>query len=355
MPLKLGIFNGFFGGADSYELYVKACEDLQVDYEIVDIISANWMDNVRNSKCDGFLVRPSPRYDVWKRMFDERLYFVERKLNRLIYPTYDELFMYENKRIMAYWLQLHGIPSPQTHVFYDHDEALRFIEQTSFPIVFKTHIGATATGVEILKTRRQARRLIDRVFSIGYGRKIRISLKGLLKNKIMVPGLNPAYYLEREYKTALIQEYLPDIVEWRVTCIGDSFFGYQKLKRGDFHSGGKLFGWVDPPRALLDFARRVCDIGQFTSMALDVFETERGGYFVNELQCLFGQSNPSQMYINGKPGRYRYNLEKDSWIFEEGIFNQNGSCNLRVQNLMELIQKRGRGQGSRLGLQHWLE
>lgn len=343
MSIKLGILNGFFRGEDSYELYVRACEDLKVNYEVVDIIGANWMDNIRRSQCDGFLVRPSPRYDVWKRMFDERLYFVERKLNKFIYPGYDELFMYENKRIMAYWLELHAIPSPRTWVFYDREEALHFLGLTEYPVVFKTHIGATATGVEILRTRSEARRLINRVFTLGYGRKICISVKGLLKNKIAVPGLNPAYYLEREYKTALVQEYVPNVREWRVTSIGGSYFGYEKLKRGDFHSGGKLFGWGDPPRALLDFARHVCDISGFTSMALDIFLRENGEYLVNEMQCLFGQSNPSQMYIDGKPGRYRHDKAREDWIFEEGCFNQNGSCNLRVQHFLQLIREKASG------------
>jgi glutathione synthase/RimK-type ligase-like ATP-grasp enzyme len=342
--MKLGIFNGFHGGLDSYELYIKACQGLNVDYEVVDILSSKWMDNVRKSDCDGFLVRPSCHYDVWKRMFDERLYFIERKLNKLIYPTYDELFMYENKRLMAYFLESHGIPCPKTHVFYDRDEALTFLENAAYPVVFKTHIGATATGVEILKTKRQAERLIKRVFSIGYGRKIRVSLKGLLKHKIMVPGCNPAYYLEREYKVALLQQYLPNVSEWRMIRIGDSYFGYQKLKHGEFHSGGHLDGWFDPPDSLLMFTKKVCDLGEFTSMALDVFEPQGGEYYVNELQCVWGSYNPSQMYINGKPGRYRYNQTRCDWVFEEGLFNQNGSCNLRVEHFLEIINKRRKGQ-----------
>ena len=182
MQIKVGILNGFQTGSDSYELYVKACEDLGVPYEVVDIIGSNWIDNIRRSDCDGFLVRPSPRFDTWKRMFDERLYFVVTNLSKLIYPTYDELFMYENKRIMAYWLELNGIPHPKTHVFYDCAEALKFLETTTYPIVFKTHIGATASGVEILRTQAQARRLIKRVFRFGYGRKVPVSLKGMLSH-----------------------------------------------------------------------------------------------------------------------------------------------------------------------------
>jgi hypothetical protein len=343
MHITLGIFNGFETIHDSYLLYVKACEDLNVDYEIVDITSANWMENVRNSTCDGFLVRPTPRLDVWKRMFDERLYFVERKLNKLIYPTYDELFMYENKRVMAYWLELNNIPSARTRVFYDRAEALQFLEDTEYPIVFKTHIGATATGVEILRSRRQAQRLVNRVFSIGYGRKVRVSLKGLLKHKIMVPGVSPAYYFEREYRVALLQEYLPGVAEWRMIRIGDSYFGHQKLIRGEFHSGGLLVGWVDPPRDLLAFTKRVCDTGRFTSMDLDIFATEDGQYYVNELQCVFGSYDPSQMYVDGKPGRYLYDAQRDDWTFEEGYFCQNGSCNLRVTHLIDLIQQQRHG------------
>ncbi|MBM3862313.1 MAG: hypothetical protein FJ395_22040, partial [Verrucomicrobia bacterium] len=77
---KIGIFNGFETGTDSYELYVKACEDLGVPYEVVDIISPNWIENVRRSGCAAFLVRPTPKYSVWKRMYDERLYCVVHTL-----------------------------------------------------------------------------------------------------------------------------------------------------------------------------------------------------------------------------------------------------------------------------------
>ena len=339
MQIKIGIFNGFQTGLDSYELYVKACEDLGVPYEVVDIIGSNWIDNIRRSNCAGFLVRPSPRYDVWKRMFDERLYFVVNNLNKLIYPTYDELFMYENKRIMAYWLELNGIPHAKTHVFYDCDEALKFLETTAYPLVFKTHIGATATGVEILKTQTQARRLIKRVFRFGYGRKIRVSLKGLLKHKIMLPGLSPSYYFDREYKTVLLQQFIPTVAEWRMIRIGDSYFGHQKLKKGQFHSGTGLVGWVRPPDQLLNFVKHVCDTGQFTSMCLDIFEDEQNRYYVNELQSVFGSYNPSQMYVDGKPGRFLY-TPNGQWRFEEGLFCQNGSCNLRVQHLLQLLQQR---------------
>jgi len=340
MKFKVGIFNGFFGGEDSYELYIKACKDLGVDYEVVDIIGANWMENVWRSRCDGFLVRPSPRYDAWKRMFDERLYFIERKLNRLIYPTYDELFMYENKRIAAYWMELHHIPHARTRVFYDRAEAMQYLDETRYPIVFKTHIGATSTGVKILRTRAEARRLIGQVFRFGYGRKIWTTGRGLLPWRIKLPAVFPNWYLEREYRTALLQEYIEAVAEWRMIRIGESYFGHKKLKRGEFHSGTALVGWERPPDPLLALVKGVCDASGFTSMCMDVLEGKDGQYYVNELQAVFSSYNPSQMYVDGKPGRFLWDEGAASWRWEEGCFNQNGSCNLRVLHLLELIGAR---------------
>ena len=74
-------------------------------------------------------------------------------------------------------------------------------------------------------------------------------------------------------------------------------------------------------------------------MAVDTFETMDGRYLVNELQALFGSRNPHQMHINGKPGRFVYQIDSDSWHFEEGDFCKNVSCNERVKTLFKLIDK----------------
>lgn len=336
MSPKLGIFNGFSKGPDSYELYVNACKELGVSYEVVDIISENWIENIRSSDCAGFLVRPTPYYVPWKQMYDERLYFVERSLDRVVYPSHAEVYLYENKRNMAYFLQAHNIPAPPTHIFYDLSEALAFLQNAPYPLVFKTHLGAQARGVEILRTRRQAESLVKQVFRRGYYRRVRTTLRGLLKHPIMIPY----YFFDPEYKVVLLQEYIPNAIEWRMIRIGDSYFGHQKGQKGDYHSGSDLTNWRTPPERLLNFVKSICDTGGFWSMCVDIFEDATGRYHVNELQSIFGSYNPSQMYVNGVPGRYRYSEETKTWDFEEGFFNKNGSCNIRVEHLLDLLAKR---------------
>ena len=72
-------------------------------------------------------------------------------------------------------------------------------------------------------------------------------------------------------------------------------------------------------------------------MDLDIFETDDGRYLVNELQSVFGTVRPYQMLVKSKAGRYLYNYDAKAWHFEEGIFCQNGCCNLRVQALVERL------------------
>ena len=136
--------------------------------------------------------------------------------------------------------------------------------------------------------------------------------------------------MDVQWGYAILQQYISDAKEWRIIKIGDSYFGHQKLKNGQFHSGSDKVGWYDPPRSVLKLCKDVCEKGNFTSMALDILEDNQENFYVTELQTIFGSYNSSQMYINGKPGRYLYDEINDDWLFEQGYFNQNYSHNLRL-------------------------
>ncbi|MGO1369373.1 ATP-grasp domain-containing protein [Senegalia sp. (in: firmicutes)] len=327
--MKLGILNEFTG---SEKNYIKACESLGVEYELVDIISTNWIDNIKNSNCDGFLVKPSAKKEVWKNMYDEKLYFINKIMKKPIYPSYEELFIYENKKNMAYWLEVNDIPHPKTWVFYKREEALKFIKDyNEFPIMFKTNIGSAALGVKFIKNEKEAIKLINKIFTRGKFFNIGYTKWYKTSYGISYPRMD-----DKQYNFIIFQEKLDVKVEWRMINIGDSFFGHQKLSDGKFHSGSDLVGWVKPPEALLNLTKEISKIGNFTSMAIDIFEDINGNYYVNELQTMFGSYNPSQMYINDVPGRYTYNDGK--WEFEEGLFNENASCNLRVIDFIERLE-----------------
>jgi hypothetical protein len=51
---------------------------------------------------------------------------------------------------------------------------------------------------------------------------------------------------DRQWGSVLFQQYIPDAREWRMIRIGDSFFGYEKIKVGEFHSGSHKWSYSRP-------------------------------------------------------------------------------------------------------------
>lgn len=316
VDVTLGIIREFL---HTHKYYIGACRTMGVPYKLVDISGPDWQDVIANCQCDAFLVRPSARSPVWKQMCDERIRIMVEDMGSVVYPSPKGMWVYESKRRMHYWLKAHNVPHAKTWVFYDEQEAIAFAQNASLPIIFKLDMGAGGAGVYFLRSRRAMRRMIRRAF----GRGIR-SPRGT----------------HGELGVVLFQEILPVKHEWRILRLGDSYFGHQKLRKGNYHSGSSLVGWETPPPKLLDFAREVTRKGNFTSMDLDIFETEGGQYLVNELQALFGSYKESQMYVDGKPGRFVHRSETGKWEFEEGIFCRNGSCELRVEALLKILGKK---------------
>ena len=331
MTVKIGILDSFTDVAR--DNLIEACQELGVDHEVVDILSADWLDIVRSSNCDGYFPSPSDRYEEQNAVYMERVYFLNQEMGLPIYPSYRELRLYENKRNMDAWLDLHGLPHPPTRVFIKKDEALTFVKNTDYPLVFKANVGSSARGVSIVRSRREAVHIVHKIF----GRISPNHAKGYIKPK---PGrLIRATQSGRAQRHYVIIQDLMDVKwEWRLIRIGESYFGHQKLLRGQFASGSDLVGWVKPPDHLLRLAKEVFDRGEFRCMAMDVFETENGQFLINELQTVFGSYDDSQMYIDGTPGRF---LEREGkFVFDEGVFNRCGSCLLRVEDFLRQLGKK---------------
>ncbi len=327
--MKLGIFKAF---SQQHKYYVRACEDLQVDYEVIDLLSYRWLEEIQKSDCNGFLCRPPSKFQERKTMFDERLYLVSHFLKLPIYPSYDELYIYENKKMMDNWLSINNFPHAKTYVFYTREEYFSFIKETKLPLVFKTNIGSTSKGVKILKNRKSAAIIGNKIFGRfnsklagGYtpettGKLIKLKAKGSLQKHFII-----------------LQEFLDVKWEWRMVKIDDSYFGHKKLLKGDFASGSKLKGWDRPSDELLYLTKKICERGNFLSMDVDIFESTDGKFYVNELQSIFGQSTEHLMFVDGKAGRFIYS--DDKFIFEEGNYNQNQSFNLRVKHFQKILKE----------------
>lgn len=328
------------------DLWIKACIEYKeyLDFRIVNLTSSNWLKEIEKESFDYLLTKPGCYTDSYKLLYDERLSILVKELNCKAFPTLNEVLIYENKRYFSFWLQANDIPHPRTNVFYDKIESLKFIKKSDYPLVAKLNIGASGHGVEILRDKIAAEKYIKEIFSKGKTSKAGPKLnKGKLISRVWQKVIHPAELIERlkiysaiasgvQKDFVIFQEFIPHEFEWRVVRIGDSFFAHKKLIKKDKASGSLAKGYENPPVSLLNFVKNITDKFGFYSQAVDVFESKENEFLINEMQCIFGQSDPFQMLVDSKPGRYFYKDKK--WIFEEGMFNKNQSYNLRLEYLL---------------------
>ena len=335
--------------SDNWEI---ACNKHNVNYKVINLTGSRWFEELLTDKFDILLTIPPGSISRYKILYDERLYIVVNLLGYKIFPTYEECIIYENKRMLSYFLKARNIPHPKTCVFYDYLEAQEFIENSKYPFVAKSNIGAAGSGVKIIRTKKEALKYAHKAFKgAGIRRRFGPNRVTGVPSKWFIKAIrNPHYlkmkmreYIERhkdsQYGFVIFQEYITHDFEWRSIKIGDSYFAHKKLKQGDKASGVKGSEFVDPPKKLLEFTKNVCETNNFHSMAIDIFEDDQGGYLVNELQTIFGPldknySTFSHLKVDGKPGRYIY--RDNNWIFEEGDFNTNGSFDLRLGHALKL-------------------
>lgn len=298
------------------EYFIKSCNELGIEYEIFDPTNEHFIDDIKKSSIHKFLVRPSHKTQHIRQMFFEKVEIVANDLNRFVYPSLNEQKIYEAKRTSAYFLQANNIPYPKTWVFYCKKEALQFVKKINYPIVFKTHNGAGASGVEIIKTKKQAINIIKTCFDSYYLNKAVTDFRDI------------------DYGYILFQEYINDVREHRIIKIGNSWMGHEKALNGksEFMSGSGKNLWTRPSNEILDFCRAIAEQHHFTTMCFDIFEDKNGKYYVNELQTWFGSYNPSQMYIDGVPGRLVYT--NNEYVFESGLYNYNNSISLRLVDML---------------------
>lgn len=332
--MKIGIFTSFQNSV-VVDNAVKACQSLGVDYAVVDITSANWLQNVQQSNCDGYFCPSNCVSQEVKTIQDERYYFVSQIMHRPIYPDFTGLYIHESKRNMAAWLEYNGYPHAKTRTFTNRDEALSYLEQCEYPIVTKANVGAAASKVLIVKTKREAVRIMKKCLS---GSRLKFRKTGFAyKMKFhhgYIPRVKDIRNRQKDY--FIVQEFVSGVKwEWRILKVGDSYMGHQKLLAGSFASGSGKVGWVAPPPRLLYMVRELCEKGGFYCMDVDIFETQDGEYYINELQASFGSYLDYQMCVDGHHGRYVYRNGK--FEFEEGDYNIYGSTKLKIEHLISLL------------------
>lgn len=248
--MKIAIHHrqGFFS-----ERWIEYCIKNNIDYKLVDPYSNDVVKQLEDS--DIFMWHHS-NYDYRDALFAKQLLFSLQKKGIKTFPSFDTNWHFDDKVGQKYLLEAIDAPLVPSYVFYTKKEALDWIDQTNLPKVFKLRGGSGSSNVKLVKSKREAKKLIDKAFGCGFSQfdrlthlKYRIGnfkagtegfsavLKGIAR-LFIASNYSNQYPKEKGY--AYFQEFIPNNnCDIRVIVIGDKAFAIKRMvRKNDFRASG---------------------------------------------------------------------------------------------------------------------
>jgi glutathione synthase/RimK-type ligase-like ATP-grasp enzyme len=309
------------GPSPYWTRYAHFLENNSIPFEFYNIHDHDWLQKGR--EFDVIMGKPiSAAYELDE--FQNKFFILQKQLNKFCLPSFEEVFLYENKLIEAYLSEVYRFPFIQTYSSFDKADALLLAEHLRYPCVSKIVPGSGSVGVELIHTKDQAKKIINQVFS-SQGRKIHI-------------------LYERQKNFVYFQDYIPnDGYDIRVIVVGEKVFGfYRKAPKGDFRASGmKIEEKRDLPSEAMKIARKVNETLNSPLLVVDMLHGNDGNYYINEISPLCGISTQDELQVNGIPGVYifsndgTYHFEPvNYWIHEAVLYEFFNNYYLpKVQNI----------------------
>ncbi|MBS1380110.1 hypothetical protein [Parabacteroides sp.] len=233
--------------------WVEYCRSQKIDYKIVNAYDSDIVEQVQD--CDAFMWHHN--HMIHKdRLFAKALLFSLETAGIKVFPNFYTGWHFDDKLGQKYLLESIGAPLVPSHAFFDFDTARKWIEETTFPKVFKLRGGSGSTNVMLVKTRKDALKLARKAIKRGIPiynkrgalkeafRRYRMGVGHIVEIlKAMAHFVLPTPLQRASGKDvgyAYFQDFIPDNrFDIRIIVIGDKAYGIQReVRTGDFRASG---------------------------------------------------------------------------------------------------------------------
>ena len=236
--------------SDRWILY---CQENNIPYKIVNAYDSDIIHQVDD--CTAFMWHHT-QCDYRDKLFAKQLIYSLEAKGLKVFPDFHTTWHFDDKVGQKYLLEAIGAPLVPSYVFYDKKEAIEWVNQTTFPKVFKLRGGAGSANVQLVPTKKDAIRLVNRAFGKGFPQfnrrgnlKERIhkykegkdTLWGVCKGigRLFIPT-ELAKMVGPEKGYVYFQDFIPNnVFDIRIIIVGDKAFGIKRLvRKNDFRASG---------------------------------------------------------------------------------------------------------------------
>jgi len=309
--------------------WIEYCETNNIKYKLVNCYDNDIVAQIE--ECDALMWHwhhNNPK-DI---LFARQLIYSIEMMGKKVFPNSKTVWHFDDKVGQKYLLESIKAPTINSYVFYDKQEAIKWIGKTTLPKIFKLRGGAGSENVKMIDTYEKAITYINQAFGTGFTGYNRFhsfkekvwsfqrdkTFKSFINiakgiGRVFIPhSTNKLLPIEKGYLYA--QDFIPNNdSDIRVIIIGNRAFAIKRMTRdGDFRASGSgniIYESTAIPQECIKIAFETTTKLQIQSAAYDfVFLNDKP--LIIEISYGFAQSG----YLDC-PGYWNDNLE-----FIEGRF-----------------------------------
>lgn len=304
--------------SDKYEDYIptrafspmfeRFLRNNKINFEYFDISNSNWQQQAERFDVILWHVNSHP---ISQMEAAGKIYLLEKKMNKVCLPSFNELWSYEDKINCHYLYKHFQLPEIPTYIFFNKDEAINFIEKADYPIISKLTCGSSSLGTFKINNKRHAKKLVKEVFSNA--------------------GRATYWPYLQQHGYVYFQDFIPDCrYDLRVIVVGNKLFGYYRYpKKNDYRaSGSGIYRKFEIEPRALDLAWEVKQKFNNRFLATDfLFSEKHNSYFIIESSFFIGIDTCEQLIVDGVPGFYEktssgYTFKPGKYWLQELLLNE---------------------------------
>jgi hypothetical protein len=233
--------------------WIAYCNQQQIAYKLVNCYDTNIFEQLEGCTALMWHYYHAHSKDV---LFAKQLMFSVEASGRKVFPDFNTAWHFDDKVAQKYLLEAVEAPMAQAYVFYSKAEALAWVQQTTFPKVFKLRGGAGSANVRLATSKRHAIALVNQAFGRGFKQfdgwgnfkeRLRKYRKGYTNVKDLAKGFIRIFYTTKFAKVAgrekgyiYFQEFIANNdSDIRVIVVDGKAFAIKRMVRdNDFRASG---------------------------------------------------------------------------------------------------------------------